>query len=61
MKNPRINVVITSNTVNEAPFNKVFDRISNAVLDSLLVENIDSKVAYETAVTTELLREMEAV
>ena len=53
MKNLRINFVITSNSVNEAHYNKVSDQISNAMLDSLLVENQNSNVACETAVTTD--------
>jgi hypothetical protein len=53
MKNLRINFVITSNSVNEAPYNNVFD--------SLLVENRNSKVAYEIAVLTDFCRKMEVV
>ncbi|MCP4340853.1 MAG: hypothetical protein GY799_18685 [Desulfobulbaceae bacterium] len=60
MKNLRINFVITSNSVNEDHYNKVCDQISNAMLDSLLVENQNSKVACEMAVTTDFFRKMEA-
>ena len=58
MKNLRINFINPSKAVNEDD-NKVCDQISNAMLESLLVENKNSKVACEMAVTTDFFCKME--
>jgi S-adenosylmethionine synthetase len=60
VKNLLINYVSTSESVNEDLYDKVCDRISNAMLDFFLVENQNSKVACEMAVTTDFFRKMEA-
>lgn len=60
MKNLRVKFVITANSVNEDFDNKVCDHVSKAMIDSLLVENQNSKIAFETAVTTDFFCKMEA-
>jgi S-adenosylmethionine synthetase len=61
MKNLPINYVITFESVNEDHYDRVCDRLSNATLDAFPMEDHNSKVVCETAVTTDFCREMEAV
>ena len=60
MKNLGINFVITPKSVDEEHYDKVCGRFSNAILDASLMEDQNSKVVCETAVTTDFCRGMEA-
>ena len=47
--------LFTSESVTEGHPDKICDRISDAVLDSILAEDADARVACETAVTTGMI------